>query len=151
MGEQRHALALQLREAGVEQDSVGQQPHDQPAPCDDGLDLVLEPVRSRVRLDLLLDSVELLVLAARGERGGGRSVSRVRDLRRRGDDVGDDGVRRLSVALRPVSMIAVPPSKTLPEKASRSESWSISYFDVLTDEIANRTTNSASSSVIMSA
>ena len=48
-------------------------------------------------------------------------------------------------------MIASPPLMTLPEKASRSDCCSIFTFETFTDEIANSTTNSASSSVIMSA
>jgi hypothetical protein len=39
----------------------------------------------------------------------------------------------------------------LPEKAALSASWSVLYFEMFTEEIENRTMNSAISSVIMSA
>ena len=53
--------------------------------------------------------------------------------------------------MTPVSMAALPPGRTLPENASCSDFDSDSSFVVFTDEIANRTMNSARSSVIMSA
>ena len=51
----------------------------------------------------------------------------------------------------PVCMIALPPDITAPENASWSDFCSAVSLDVFTDEIENRTMNSANSSVIMSA
>ena len=47
--------------------------------------------------------------------------------------------------------IARPPGRIEPEKAALSDSWSVWYFEMLTDEIENSTMNNAISSVIMSA
>jgi hypothetical protein len=51
----------------------------------------------------------------------------------------------------PLSSSARPPGRMRPEKASCSECCSETNFEMFTDEIENRTMNSAISSVIMSA
>jgi hypothetical protein len=51
----------------------------------------------------------------------------------------------------PLSASARPPGRMRPEKASCSECCRVTYLEMFTDEIENRTMNSAISSVIMSA
>ena len=55
----------------------------------------------------------------------------------------------LSVA--PCCATALPPGRMLPENAAFSDFCSVWYLEMLTEEIENRTMNSAISSVIMSA
>jgi hypothetical protein len=64
--------------------------------------------------------------------------------------IGGVAAGRCASVSEPVCWIDLPPDRILPEKASCMARWSDSNFDVFTDEIENRTMNSAMSSVIMS-
>ncbi len=57
----------------------------------------------------------------------------------------------LEFAVEPCWATALPPGRMLPEKAAFSDCCRVWYLEMLTEEIENRTMNSAISSVIMSA
>ena len=57
----------------------------------------------------------------------------------------------LALAVEPCWAIALPPGRMLPENAAFSDCCRVWYLEMLTEEIENRTMNSAISSVIMSA
>ena len=61
-----------------------------------------------------------------------------------------DARRAGSAAVSPVCCIARPPESTGPENASCSDCWSALTLLTFVEEIANSTTNTANSSVIMS-
>src|SRR3954453_5683147 len=56
-----------------------------------------------------------------------------------------------SAWLPPFSLIFLPPDRMWAEEASWRDFWSVLYLETFTDEIENRTMNSAIRSVIMSA
>ncbi len=56
-----------------------------------------------------------------------------------------------AVDSEPDCRIARPPGRIEPEKAALSDCWRTWYLEMLTEEIENRTMNSANSSVSMSA
>src|SRR3954447_19868564 len=64
---------------------------------------------------------------------------------------GSAGAALVSSLEEPLLMMDLPPLSTAPEKASWSDFWSSSNFEVFTDEIENSTMKSANRSVIMSA
>ena len=56
-----------------------------------------------------------------------------------------------ALAVAPWRAIALPPGRISPENAAFNDFCSVSYLEMLTEEIENSTMNSAISSVIMSA
>jgi hypothetical protein len=66
------------------------------------------------------------------------------------DGSGGSGAARLDSDASPAAIIARPPLSTGPENASLSDCWSSLTLLMLVEEIANSTTNTANSSVIMS-
>ena len=138
--------------AAAEEQLVGQQADDQAVGGDDRRHLAGQAVLVDVGVDARLERLEVLLLGL-GGRGGGLGARPCA-----GAVAGDGRLVVGGVAATfgdfvspPLSCSARPPGRMRPEKASCSERCRVTYLVLFTEEIENRTMNSAISSVIMSA
>jgi hypothetical protein len=135
LAQERRRLRLQFGAAGVEEDAVGEQPDDQAAGVDRGLDRAGEAVAAGVGVEALLQPAELVLFGAEG--GGGAAAAATATAWVEKDEP-------------PGTIEPLPPS-SFGLKAWESASRSVWNFETFTAEIAKRTMKRASSRVIMSA